>query len=498
MSILEGHSYVFFDGNFLRIKDFERGKKILKKLLINKLMMLNGEFIQLYSNMISLCGFKRLFAKENVEDFFEINNIMDKTVYSIDSGLLDDIFYIALRLLESGKITTGLKRGEPVNFFFISDLSTVHLSKDQIHKFMSFMPKIPLFVYIFGTDQVIEGSSSEQKKLILEVLMPKKCCTFDESDNLFKYFDPPLPKAANAKFDFQISQDFYMPLTGYLNQPQLKDNYRIINTSPEESYKQLKRKIVYVEDNRDKSVEPCHVIEAYKYGTKLIPYNFFDEFYNSIPLENKSLKLIQFAPKSDIDLAYLQGPIYHMYLDNGKDHKIIKASIEIIKAMIECNVVAIGKRVQSRNAKPKVVIMYPHYSKEKNEVMFTVYLSVFKDDIELMDSPFYAKGSKILTTEEEELMDSYIDAMTLPSNDNRFKPEYTYDPYYQSKLNTIISKAHEESEHELFDRMHDVKNILSPDPEMVKRCESIEEKLLMHYTSLNLHEDMLQFNIETI
>uniref|UniRef100_A0A0N5A2B9 Ku domain-containing protein n=1 Tax=Parastrongyloides trichosuri TaxID=131310 RepID=A0A0N5A2B9_PARTI len=491
MSILQNNSYVFFDGSFVDSFSFNRGKIILEKVLTNKILIQNKEFIQLHSNMRIPGGFKRLYATNENDDFFDIKKIMHKINYSMNAKLYDDIFLFALRAMESGEIEAiGKKNINPINFFFISDLSNIRLGKEQILKFISFMPKAPILVYVFCADKTTNVPVWNKKQLLFELVKPMKCFTFEESHKLFKYFDQHPPKILHIYYDFQISRDFYIPLKGYLNQPKTKDYFTMKAIPKGKVDNSLKRKFVYTDDSNNSKVEGEHIIKAYRYGTKLIPFNFMDEEYFSLPKENKCLQLIQFAPRKEIDLAYLQGPVYHMYINSEKNVKAATISIELVKGMIDCDVVAIAKRVHVNKARPKIVIMYPHYDKSKKYVMFSLFLSIFKDDIELVDRTINTKGSKILTTDEVDLMDSYIDAMTLPSTDNRFKPEFTYDPYYQNKLAHIVSKAHGEDEQELFDKICDVENMLTQDPEISSKCSLIEEQLLKFYGKLEPEEDI--------
>lgn len=477
MSYLNGSVVIFFDGIFKDEYSFNRGKNILEKILINKLMIPNKESVSLFCNIPYFKDVVTLTADISNDHFFNIKQIINKIVYD-ESIECDNIISIIINSFTSGKISTCLRKKENINVLIISDLSLKPGSFNQINDFEKCITKFLLNVYMFGAeinDKLNESSSISIS--FLQLLSQDKCFSLDRSEKFIQYFVSPTVKPLNAKINLNIDEDFIIPLIGYVNQINIQDKFSINKRLPQESDKKLKRVYVY-KSEKEEIIESDSIIDAYQYGDQLIPFNFFDQLYHGMEPGVKSLKFLQFAPRSDIDLSFLEPPVYHYFVDKS-NYNLASRGESLIKEMIASNVVIIGSRIISKISKPKLVVMFPGICKDTSEPILITFISISKESVKLIDIPSEEKITKSLTTADMSLMDSYVNAMMLESNNNKYKPQHTSDLFYQNKVSTIISKAMNEDS---YDKSW-IKEILSLDTETKEKCKDIEKKFFDRYGS---------------
>ncbi|CEF69999.1 Ku70/Ku80 C-terminal arm domain and Ku70/Ku80 beta-barrel domain and SPOC like C-terminal domain-containing protein [Strongyloides ratti] len=475
MSYLEGSIVIFFDGLFKDKFSFDKGKNILEKIIINKMMTINKDNISLYINIPCFKDAITLTADITKEHFFNIKKIIKQLVYSRNIEC-NDIFVKIIETFTSREISTRLRKKENINVLIISDLSLQPGSNSRIDDFELCISKFLLNIYLFGVE--INNQSNNLSPIsisYLKLISPDRCFSFDKSLEHVKYFVTSTVKPLNAKINFIIDEDYIVPLIGYVNQVKIQDKFNINKTIGQDNDKKLKRTYVYKND-KDEEIESDCIIDAYQYGNQLVPFNFFDQLYHSMEPGIKSLKLLKFAPISDIDLSFLESPVYHYFLDKSNSD-LANRGEKLIEAMIGNNVVAIGSRILSKNSKPKLVVMFPGICKDSSEPILITFISIFKESINLIDIPSENKIIESLTTNDISLMDSYIDTMMLESHNNRYKPEHTPDPFYQSKLSTIIEKVTDEIS---YDKSY-IKEILNLDKDTTEKCKYIEKKLFDCY-----------------
>uniref|UniRef100_A0A0K0FA90 Ku domain-containing protein n=1 Tax=Strongyloides venezuelensis TaxID=75913 RepID=A0A0K0FA90_STRVS len=438
-------------------------------------MIPSKESVKLFCNIPIFEYPLTLNADNSCGDFFKIDKIIGKFIYSEDIEY-DNIIDIVVSSFSEEEKSTKLRKKVNTNVLIISDLSSLSGSSDKVREFEKCLTKFSLNVYIFGAELNNQSCNASQLgTYLLQIIPQERCFSLDRSNDLVKYFMAPVVRAINSKINFEIDRDCFIPLQGYVNHVRISDKFSIKKIIEQESSKLLKKGYMYKNDEGEK-IEFDYVIDAHRYGNQLIPFNFFDQPFHSIELDEKSLKLLQFAPRNDIDICYLEPPIYHYFIDKS-DYDLGKRGEELIKGMIERDVVAIGSRTLSKNSKPKLVVIFPAISKSTSEPILITFISVFKESLKFSKFPLGEKVIESLTTREVALMDSYVDMMTLESHDNRYKPENTVDPFYQNKLSIILEKATREN---IYDKSY-IENILNLDSEKIEKCKNIEKKISDHY-----------------
>ncbi|VDN03152.1 unnamed protein product [Thelazia callipaeda] len=262
--------------------------------------------------------------------------------------------------------------------------------------------------------------------------------SFAEALPVLQRFVPRKLNLRGQRFYLELGTDVKLPLQLY-KKIQIADFKLAMAKYAPSSDTQLRRKTVYeklggseevadavqsvvtgAEDHTNylsqsrasKSLGKEDIVKGYKFGTTIIPYNDEDQKEFGWKSENRCLKLIQFAKRTEILEHYLMdgGVFYCIPPAHDKDACIALSAL--VNAMIIEKSVALARFVYNAASHPRIMALFPRKSKKGVDMMVGIYLP-FYEDFRGLDFPALEDFRSKPTHDHLNAMNAFMKAMDL-------------------------------------------------------------------------------------
>ncbi|XP_050726949.1 X-ray repair cross-complementing protein 5-like [Eriocheir sinensis] len=236
-------------------------------------------------------------------------------------------------------------------------------------------------------------------------------CSFDNAMAQLMYFEKSNKTTACWNTTLDIGAAFKIPITGRIMVqqapiPSWKKFYRDDRTqgiSKECSY--------HLMDERQTEVPKEEVISGYCYGTTLVPCSYGDMSRMYCSNSPRSMSVMGFTEASRVRHHLRTGNQVLAVMARGGDEPAARALSALIHALAELDMVAITRRVYSKNYNPKMGALFPKVTKD-GECLLWIQLPYSMEVVSLAFPSLQSRMAK-LKEEEKDAIDSLIDAMTL-------------------------------------------------------------------------------------
>lgn len=150
------------------------------------------------------------------------------------------------------------------------------------------------------------------------------------------------------------------------------------------------------------------------YGSTAVP---FDASFQQ-KFGEKSLMCIGFSDRKYVFSEFLSGKGCHVVLPVLKYRSSKDKFAALVKSLYDFNYVIIARKVYNRNSSPKIVALFPEYTKEKRPYLTMIGLHFREDSIDIK-YPSLRHAKKYQPTEEQyDIMDKLIESMDLMTAGN--------------------------------------------------------------------------------
>ncbi|KAF8985542.1 ATP-dependent DNA helicase II subunit 2 [Entomortierella lignicola] len=241
-------------------------------------------------------------------------------------------------------------------------------------------------------------------------------------------------------------------------------------------------------DIEEETEVPADALEkAYMYGKTIVPIRSVDLDVYKLRTA-KGLTILGFFAASTFRREWLLKNIYSVFPDPGDP----KAEVEIaglLFALFEKNSYALCRYVRVDDAEPKLGILWPEISAEHKcfyfgQVAFSEdirrYLFASLDDIHTASGKKLEKHRLLATPESIEACREFISAMDLMTADDGeeyLKPENTYNPAIQRRMQLVEFRALNPTK-ELPPIAPSLITQLLPKPEMLAAAQPLSDNLI--------------------
>lgn len=301
-------------------------------------------------------------------------------------------------------------------------------------------------------------------------------CSFDNAMAQLMYFEKSNKTTACWNTTLDIGAAFKIPITGRIMVqqapiPSWKKFYRDDRTqviSKEGSY--------HLMDERQTEVPEEEVISGYLYGTTLVPCSNEDMSRMYCSNSPRSMSVTGFTEASRVRHHLRTGNQVLAVMARGGDEPAARALSALIHALAELDMVAITRRVYSKNYNPKMGALFPEVTKD-GECLLWIQLPYSMEVVSLAFPSLQSRMAK-LKEEEKDAVDSLIDAMTLSQagededdeNEEEFDPRELLDPRLQHYYNILTQRALNPGQQGIQEPAPHILEILQP-PERVREAQ---------------------------
>ncbi|VDO21482.1 unnamed protein product [Brugia timori] len=254
--------------------------------------------------------------------------------------------------------------------------------------------------------------------------------SFAEALPVLQRFVPRKVKVRGQKFYLELGIDFKLPLQMYKKiQPA---NFKLATQKYASiTDVQLKRKTVYEKCVKDEKVDDGdgsadsnlsqgssskiskeQTIKGYKFGTTIVPYNEEDQKEYGWKPENRCLKLIQFAKRSQILEHYMMDGGACYFIPPALDRSACIAISALVNAMIAEDSVALTRYVYSAASHPRIMGLFPRRSKRGVDMFVGIKLP-FYEDFRGLDFPQLNSPTTEPKSDDLKAMHALVEAMDL-------------------------------------------------------------------------------------
>ena len=276
-------------------------------------------------------------------------------------------------------------------------------------------------------------------------------------------------KSMAWKVDLEIGSDIRIPVAGYvaIRRENAKTWKRCLarpngSIKSEGMFDEIKAETTFVRNNEDQEViETDNLIDAFKYGTKVCPISELEQSAAKYEGGPKSLILIGFVKRAEVPVTLMLGEgcmVFQYQMDSEYSKTALSSLIE---AMVREEMVAIVRRVYSKNSAPKLGALIPEDSIDTDgqETRRLVYIELpFAEDLRNYQFPPLwscnadnkgdGESSKNNPSKVQlKAVDKLIDSMMLNNqeendqDENDIKTDMLLNPYHQHLYKCLTSRA---------------------------------------------------------
>lgn len=271
-------------------------------------------------------------------------------------------------------------------------------------------PKMPPLNWN-GKPKTVVQMAGEALVMEMAALCNGLVCSFDNAMSQLMYFEKSNKGAAYWNTTLDIGAEFKIPITGRImvqqtSIPTWKKFYKEDRTqviSKEVSY--------HLMDERQTEVPEEEVINGYLYGTTLVPCSNEDMSRMYCSNSPRSMSVMGFTEANRVRHHLRTGNQVLAVIARAGDEPAARAMSALIHALAELDMVAITRRVYSKNYNPKMGALFPEITKDC-ECLLWIQLPYSLEVLPLAFPSLQSRMEK-LKEEEKDAIDSLIDTMTL-------------------------------------------------------------------------------------
>lgn len=236
-------------------------------------------------------------------------------------------------------------------------------------------------------------------------------CTFKDALSQLLYFEQKDKGSAYWNTTLDIGPDFKIPISGRIKVqqstlPTWKKEYK------DDPSQHIRDEVSYhLGDEMQTEVPQEEIIEGYLFGTTLVPCS--DEDVSRMYCSNspRSLSVVGFTEASRVPHNLRIGNQVVAVTAPDGNEPAAEALSALIHALAELDMVAIARRVYSKNFDPQIGALFPEINEDYECLLWTQL--PYSQNIQSPVFPSLQKKIEKLKKVEKDAMDSLINAMTL-------------------------------------------------------------------------------------
>ncbi|GIY16167.1 x-ray repair cross-complementing protein 5 [Caerostris darwini] len=326
--------------------------------------------------------------------------------------------------------------------------------------------------------EVTDVSGSTIRSILKEV--NGESYSFEEAIPALIYYQKKKVQALPWNANLDIGTNLTIPISAYIK----------VNESKSKSWKnayarklnaKLERNTTYLM-NDDESYQPValsneNIIQAFKYGTTLVPYTDEDKANMDYQSGDKGMKVLGFTKAENVHRYHYIGD-KSMYVYGQKNRELAGVILApFIHALHETKMVAIVRYVYSPKSAPKIGFLSPKI-KPNYECLVFIALPFMEDLRHYIFSPLDSDSKNLPTDEQLNAVDDLITSMDLSTATvddegnlgEALKPKYTVNPYLQRLYQCLQFRAMQ-SEKPLPEISPHIEAVINPPSKLVKMAE---------------------------
>lgn len=190
-------------------------------------------------------------------------------------------------------------------------------------------------------------------------------------------------------------------------------------------------------DEEGEEVEASQLIKGFRYGSEIIPVDEVNEKFLAYR-PPKSLKLIGFAPASDVPRYSYMKDVWLMTGDKGSQESLTSIAA-LAHALHDREKVAILRWISREGYQVTIYVAHPVVSAENRPAHFLLNALPFMEDVRSFK---FTSFERHLPTESQvDVAAHFVDALTLDDDVDPLKPESVVNPALQCFLNFMNQRA---------------------------------------------------------
>lgn len=305
--------------------------------------------------------------------------------------------------------------------------------------------------------------------------------TFEEAVPILSFFKKRNVRPTPWKVNLELGSSLKLPVCCYLKiKKYTPKSWKKIYLHDKNS-KLLIERSYHKNDEAQTEVEKAETVEAYRYGSTLVPFSAEDKFTMAYKSGGKSFKILAFTKQEHIKRYHYLGDSVHYVVADKTDLTVSTALSAFIHALYETQMVAIVRHVYSERSNPKIGFLAPHIKTDYECLTFTTL--PFMEDIRTYTFGSLNLNSKnVPNAEQLAAIDELITTMNLAPEDKEgkinemLKPKSICNPYIQRLYQCMLHRGLK-PDAPLPPPSRDVMKLFEPNEQMMAECQSISDKI---------------------
>lgn len=294
-------------------------------------------------------------------------------------------------------------------------------------------------------------------------------CNSENAELQLVYYEKKKVKGRPNAYSFKIGTQISIEVAEYkkIDEPKYLDSWKDLYVTNQNVEKTVTKTVKYYQNDEEIKVsteaknpvsdttnstsnDPMEVDEhevdvmrGYMYGTTPVP--FVSHLKQSFG--EKSLLCIGFSDRKYVLEEHLSGKGCHIVLPQIKYKSSPQKFAALVKALQERNCVIIARKMYNKNSSPKIVALFPGYTKDKKPYLTMIGLHFMEDCIDIKFPSLETNKFKP-SKEQYDIMDQLIDSMDLMTAGNEksgnaeaFALNKTLNPVNQHMCRVIAHRA---------------------------------------------------------
>uniref|UniRef100_A0A1B6HY89 Ku domain-containing protein n=1 Tax=Homalodisca liturata TaxID=320908 RepID=A0A1B6HY89_9HEMI len=360
----------------------------------------------------------------------------------------------------------------------LSNFATCLQSQDHVEVVIETLKDMQINLVVIGPDIDDDLSSEETKSNIQqkgEVLIGRivdevdgVICGFAEAMLQLDHFQKFVGKAAPWYCNLDIGEEISIPITGYKKfapKKMLTWKKKSIENTP------VIEETVFLLG--DEEVDKADVIHGYLFGRTVVPISGEDKISMAIKTQ-KCFDVIGFTKKQNVPRHMFMGDSAH-YIVPRKGIKGAQIAVTaLVQALLEESMVAIVRKVYSKNSAPKIGALIPTC---EDEFYFFYYVQLpYAEDERVVKLPSLSKVQ--LSQDQLDAVGQLIDDMDLTQLDEDEDPySQLINPAVEHLNNMVVFKALYPDSKLPSELSVNIKKMLQPKPEILEKASTSLDKI---------------------
>ncbi|XP_071947683.1 X-ray repair cross-complementing protein 5-like isoform X2 [Antedon mediterranea] len=318
---------------------------------------------------------------------------------------------------------------------------------------------------------------------------------FSDIIPMLSYFEKRTVKPMAWKCKLNIGDNLDIACAGYLKcqESKLKKSWGMTYIKGKgKEYKPQRVSSHHLNNDEETEIEKEDIVDAYRYGSDLIPMSKEDKESMAYKSPGKCLQTLGFTKEENIKEHMRMGKgVYQFIAEPGDQHAAVAFSA-IVNALYETKSVIIVRRCSTARSMPTIGYLAPQIKANYECLCFTEL--PYAEDLKQYTFPSLSSNKKIQPTDEQlEAMDNLITSMDLieeegDEKEELFKSQKILNPYLQRIFQCLQHRALHEND-PLPEPSHIINQTLQPNGAVEARCASELDRVKQVFKFENIEKD---------